>query len=374
MSITEIELENAFGPLDAPAVLAADEARKPWRAGQDVVTECAIGAACVPARLGGGWTDAYGLMRLLRPVFRRDVTTGLTLLTGVLRPGLLADEIAPLLLAGGTVAYADDGLPARGPVVIANSRTGSALVAAVGGRTVVRDEIPAEVRQLTLSACRGLDLATTGLIDGPGRPQDGWAHVASAVVCAGAAVGTLDTCLRLVLDFALHRELYGTKVVDLPHARGLLAGAYVDLRMADLLVSHAADAVDQRSDPGAVPYLVPRLLAAAARDLATVLGARFYLRRGPYALFGKCLRDLAMVRLLCDNRRGVRPDALVCQEIATADWARARLRGVDDEARPPLPEDVADELLPELLTRHRDGISFDANEVWLALHTSTDEE
>ena len=120
----------------------------------------------------------------------------------------------------------------------------------------------------------------------------------SRVVTAGAGTSLLEESLATVVRFARERRLYGRTVHDLPHARSLLAGAFLDLHVAQALTRTAARALHlaPRSAgrwAAATKYLVPRLAEDALGDLAVVLGARSYLREGPYAVVGKHLRDIA---------------------------------------------------------------------------------
>lgn len=121
-------------------------------------------------------------------------------------------------------------------------------------------------------------------------------------VLPGMAVGVLDSQLRMATHFALARTLYGRPVADLPPARSVLVDAFLDLLICDCLAMVAARALHVL--PGqtsvyaaAVKYLVPNLLHEANYALSTLLGARSYLRSGPYAAFQKNTRDLAVAML-----------------------------------------------------------------------------
>ncbi|MFE7482080.1 acyl-CoA dehydrogenase [Streptomyces sp. NPDC057552] len=120
----------------------------------------------------------------------------------------------------------------------------------------------------------------------------------SRCVTAGAGTALLEAALFGVHRFAAGRVLYGRPVSALPHARSLLAGAFADLQIAGALARAAARALHLY--PAAAgryaataKYLVPKLVEDALSDLAVLLGARSYLREGPYAFVGKHLRDIA---------------------------------------------------------------------------------
>ncbi|MGW6980812.1 acyl-CoA dehydrogenase family protein [Streptomyces sp. NPDC054932] len=116
-------------------------------------------------------------------------------------------------------------------------------------------------------------------------------------VLPGIAIGGADTQLRVVLRFALERRLYGMPIAELPYTRATLVGAYLDLLAGDCLALTAARALHVL--PGqtsvytaAAKFLVPKLIQEVSHSLATLLGARSYLRDGPYGIFQKNLRDL----------------------------------------------------------------------------------
>ena len=121
------------------------------------------------------------------------------------------------------------------------------------------------------------------------------------ILCAGLSLGAGDTALRLAVDFALMRRLYGGRVFDLPHARSTLANAFVDLLICDAVAISSARALQacpgQASVWSAVSkYFVPTMVEKVMRDLSVVLGARFFLRDGhAWNMFQKMVRDSSIV-------------------------------------------------------------------------------
>jgi alkylation response protein AidB-like acyl-CoA dehydrogenase len=111
--------------------------------------------------------------------------------------------------------------------------------------------------------------------------------------CLGAA----DTALRATLDFALARNLYGRTVFDIPHARGTLTDAFLDLLIGGCLATSATRSLhvvpDQMSVISAViKYFVPTAIDELMRNVSVVLGARNYLREGHWwGIFQKLFRD-----------------------------------------------------------------------------------
>jgi hypothetical protein len=141
-------------------------------------------------------------------------------------------------------------------------------------------------------------------------------------------LGAGDTALRLAVDFALTRRLYGGRVFDIPHARSTLSNAFLDLLICDSVAISAARAVQacpgQASVWSAVAkYFVPATIEKVMRDLSVVLGARFFLRDGhPWNMFQKMVRDSSIVSVFEGNSM-VQLQALGLQlEQLTAQTAR----------------------------------------------------
>lgn len=116
-------------------------------------------------------------------------------------------------------------------------------------------------------------------------------------VIPALALGAADTALRTTLDFARSRNLYGSRVSAMPQVRRTLVDAFLDLLIADCLVTACARAVHQTPEQmrlysAVVKYYVPHTLEETIERLATVLGARHYLREEHWhGIFQKLLRD-----------------------------------------------------------------------------------
>lgn len=119
----------------------------------------------------------------------------------------------------------------------------------------------------------------------------------------GLSLGAADTALRITLDFARDRKLYGTTVAELPHARSSLATVFADMLAAECLAIASARALqsvpEQMSLYSAITkFQVPTMIEACLRELAVILGARYYLRQDhALGMFQKILRDNALVSL-----------------------------------------------------------------------------
>jgi alkylation response protein AidB-like acyl-CoA dehydrogenase len=346
---------DATNPTGHDAVLAADDRGQPLAAGEAVLDRWGANAEYVPVALGGRLGGVDELVRRLRPVFRRDAGLGLghglTSLMAALPVWAAGDDrqrerLTTLLLGGERVcvafhelAHGNDlsgnelrartappGLRLDGTKQVINN-TGQAAAALVFARTGTRTgrehsllllddlrTLPARsftrLPRFRTAGLAGCQLGGLHFTDCPvpesavvGRPGDGVAVALRAFQvsrCVTAGVGTalLEASLFAVLHFATHRRLYGRTVADIPHARSLLAGAFTDLQVAQALAHGAARSLHLHPEvagryAAAAKYLVPRFVEDALGDLAVVLGARSYLREGPYAVVGKHLRDIA---------------------------------------------------------------------------------
>jgi alkylation response protein AidB-like acyl-CoA dehydrogenase len=350
--------ENPYG--DA-AVLAADEAAELLPGAERMLTDYGLGAEFVPAALGGRLDRVDSFARVLRAVFRRDASLalgyGVTSFLAAVAVWAGGDDeqrrsTAELLTGGGRLAIAYHELahgndfvrnefaavpdPATGGFrlrgrkeVINNAERAEALVLfsrtdpAPGSRS--HSVLLVDKRQLPPGAVEYLPRYSTVGVRGC---QIGGFSFDDCPVPAGALVGRLgegvelalrsfqitrsavpsmvvgdaDTALRSVVGFALDRQLYGRSVLEIPHARATLAGAFLDLLICDCLSLVGTRAVhllpEQTSVYAAVvKYLVPKLLGETTYDLSIVLGANFYVRQGEYGVFQKHVRDLPMTSL-----------------------------------------------------------------------------
>ena len=122
-------------------------------------------------------------------------------------------------------------------------------------------------------------------------------------LCAALSVGALENNLRVVMDFALERQLYRGNVFDIPNARHYLTGAFTDLQLSDAMgtaLSRALHVIPQQFSilSAVAKCFAPYKLDKAQKDLATVLGARFFFReKHKEGIFQKSLRDSQVVSL-----------------------------------------------------------------------------
>ncbi|UGQ57586.1 acyl-CoA dehydrogenase [Rhodococcus pyridinivorans] len=381
-------------PLGAHRIVEADERDEILVDAENALLGAGFDAHFVPADLGGRFESVPALVDTLRPVFARDAALGLgygiTTFMAALNVYAAGDgrqkrEIADSVLAGNKISVAyheldhgndftsnecaavqdEDILRLRGGKQLINNieRAHSAVVFArtdrvEGPRAHSLFLVPLDdpvidrttrYRTLGLRGCRlgGVDFGGVSLLDTDRIGARGAAveialrsFQVSRCIAAGAALGPVDEALFLVLKFARERCLYGRRLVELPHARAVLGDAFVDLLVAEAIVRETARAL-HTSPAGAgalcaaTKYLVPRMLEDTMRSLSVLLGARFYLRRGPYAMFGKHFRDIPALAI--GHAGGVSCQLTILSQLARI----TRLDGAD------LPDsDTADVLPP----------------------------
>ncbi|MDI6407484.1 acyl-CoA dehydrogenase [Streptomyces albus] len=350
-------------PLGLAALLAADERGELLAEAEEMLTGFGLNAEFVPRALGGRLERVDTLGRVLRTVFRRDASLGLgygvtSFLAAVAVWAAGTPEqrrrVADLLLGGGRLAIAYHEL-AHGNDFVRNEFRATPLADGSfvldGAKQVINNVVRAEAlvlfsrtsqepgsrshsvlfvekdrlpdggrrhlrylpRYATVGVrgCQnagvefsGCPVGADALVGGPG---DGVelalrSFQITRSVVPSMILGGGDTALRTAVGFALDRRLYNRSVLDIPHARATLVGAFVDLLVSDCLALAATRAVHLLPDQtsvyaAAVKYLLPKLLTETTYDLSIVLGANFYVRGGEYGAFQKHVRDLPMISL-----------------------------------------------------------------------------
>jgi alkylation response protein AidB-like acyl-CoA dehydrogenase len=349
----------------------------------------------VPAAFGGAWRDTHEITLLMRLVARRDLTVaighGKTFLGAIpvwldgspaqrdaLRAIIRDRGAVSLALTerdhGSDLAATDVTAELQGDRVVLsgtkwlinNATRGRALsvLARMAGTEpphpmsmvfVDKQQAPAGSVSPTdknyTHGIKGADISgvrfdrcalpASAIIGKPGR---GFSTVlrllqVTRIGCCPLSLGAADTALRATLDFALARRLYGRSVWELPYARHLIAGSFVDLLVAEAVAVTAARTLHvwpaQLGIASAIAkYFVPTMVEGLVRTLSVALGARFYLRGGHWdGIFEKLVRDNAIVGLF-DGSTVVNLDALGSQLHAVA-AARASA-DIDRDGRGPL--------------------------------------
>ncbi|MEU6769237.1 acyl-CoA dehydrogenase [Streptomyces sp. NPDC046853] len=361
------ELEKRLGdptdeqnPVSYARLLEADEAGEISPAGERVLDEAVLNADFVPREHGGRLERIDTLVRVMRQVFRRDVTLGLGYGVTSFMAGVNVwtsgsaeqrERLARILLDGGKVSVAyhelahgndfvrnefeakdgpDGGFLLSGEKQVINnadraaawvlfsrtsqapgSRSHSVVFAERAGLDAGSYRVLPRYDAVGVRGCHlsGLHFDDTpvpadALVGDRGMGVElalrAFQITRSAV--PGMALGAADTSLRTVVSFALGRELYRKSVMDIPHAKATLSGAFLDLLACDSLSLAATRAVHLLPDEtsvyaAATKYLVPKMLTETMHDLSIVLGARFYVREGEFGIFQKHIRDLPVLSL-----------------------------------------------------------------------------
>jgi alkylation response protein AidB-like acyl-CoA dehydrogenase len=360
-------IESAFGdpydpdnPTGVDAILEADRAAQLCDAGERVLDGLGLNAEFVPVDLGGRLRGLDTMVRVMRTVFRRDVSLGIgygatsfMAAVNVWAAGSPEQrrELADALLRGekAAVAYHElahgndfvrnefsaerrpgGGFALRGTKEVINNADRAEVLMlfartspAPGSRShsvlmVRRDEFdPARVEVLpryTAVGVRGSHLAGLSFDDQPVGQSALVGELGQGVELAlrsfqvtrsavpGMAIGTADSSLRTAVRFAVGRQLYKGSLMQLPQAKATLSAAFLDLLTCDCLALAGVRAVHLLPEEtsvyaAGVKYLVPKMLSEAMYELSIVLGARFYVRDGEFGIFQKHVRDLPVLSL-----------------------------------------------------------------------------
>jgi alkylation response protein AidB-like acyl-CoA dehydrogenase len=307
----------------------------------------------IPARWGGRAIDIENSLHLMRQVARRDATVATALSISSLSympiwvagseeqrlyyasqvssgakmswglserdhgSDLLNNELTAVPVEGGYLVTGEKWLIGNATLadfIVLHARTRPAGGPA-GFTLLVLDKrsVPAaQVQTLPgerLHGLRGIDMSGVRL-DGCfipesariGREGTGLeialqaSHAVRSMITS-IALGCTDTALRLTLDFAVNRQIFGARVSEIPYTRRQLADSYAELLIGEAVAMTSARSLQVCPDQSSVfsaisKYFVPTLLQGSLSRLAVVLGARHYLREHPrYGLFQKALRD-----------------------------------------------------------------------------------
>ncbi|MGS0741769.1 acyl-CoA dehydrogenase [Glaciimonas sp. GG7] len=116
----------------------------------------------------------------------------------------------------------------------------------------------------------------------------------------GITLGPVAYALNLAIGYAGQRHLYGKPIAKLPFVSAVLAEARLELYIANLLTHTVAACLHQVPAQMSVyaslcKFIVPKKMRQVLQRLSSMLGARFYVCEGPYALFEKIVRDYAVM-------------------------------------------------------------------------------
>ncbi|MEV7541032.1 acyl-CoA dehydrogenase [Streptomyces sp. NPDC089915] len=360
------ELEALLGdpsdpanPVGYTALLEADRAAVPFAAGEALLDEFGITDEYVPRSLGGRLDGMDTLVRIMRPVLRRDV--GLAMGHGMTTFMAASDVwaagssrqrhwLAALLRGGGKAAIAQhetahsndyvrsqitarrsprgylisggkpmvNNLERAGALVlfcrtdpVAGSRSHSVVLLDSEQLTDARTTVTARRTHVGLRGCRwaGVEFADspvpeTALLgeEGSGIETALRSFQISRTVISATAVAALDTSLRTAVRF--DRENSGGwqgRGID-GRTGAALTNAFVNLLLYDSLAVVATRALhllpaETSVYSAALKYLLPRVLTETMYDLSIVLGSGFYTREGTLGIFQKHVRDVPVLSL-----------------------------------------------------------------------------
>jgi alkylation response protein AidB-like acyl-CoA dehydrogenase len=171
------------------------------------------------------------------------------------------------------------------------------------------------LHKVRLHGTRGMDLCGIGFSDtklgedaligklGAGLDLTLKAFTVSRTGCAGRSVAAADTALRVTIDFARDRRLYGDTVLAISHAKNQLALAFAQLLLCDSIVIATARGLSVTPSQAAISacvckYLVPTLCEQIIAESSVILGARFFLREDHWlGIFQKVQRDNQLIGL-----------------------------------------------------------------------------
>ncbi|MFD7505024.1 acyl-CoA dehydrogenase [Streptomyces sp. NPDC059850] len=348
---------DGTNPVGFAALLRADERGEMCAESERALDAYGFNAEFVPVELGGRLSRLDEVVAALRALYRRDPSLGLgygmSSFISSVNVWLAGDEkqrlmAADLLLgnhriaaayhelahgndmAGAECAVIDaEGVPVlRGrKEVVTNVRRAQGLV--VFART---DERPGsrshsqvlldkraldrgllrDLPRFPSSGMRGVQLHGIEFVDCPlpphsilGRPGDGLetamrSFQITRTVLPAVMCGPVETGLRVALNHLTTRRLYGAPAAELPFVRSALAGVFADLLLVECFGAAAIRAVHVLPGEASVLSSVYKhfgsaVLLDAMNNLSELLGAHFYLRTGPAAIFQKLLRDVRLV-------------------------------------------------------------------------------
>jgi len=183
------------------------------------------------------------------------------------------------------------------------------------------------------------------------------------------AVGAVDSALRIVVNFARERRIYGGTVLEIPHARGVLCEAVAEIfacEAASLVCARALHVVPDQASfwASVVKYQVPTTMERLLRSLAVVLGARHYLREGhAHGMFQKTLRDVGILSVFDGNTLvNLSNIALHAAALARGDEAAPAFLDAVRLLTPVPPFDASRVTLMARAVRGPEGIARDAIE------------
>ncbi|WP_067456137.1 acyl-CoA dehydrogenase family protein [Actinomadura macra] len=348
-------MNDEAGPFSYKAIVEAEERDEIPPGAVDAVRAWGFPAYLVPSGLGGRLTTLEELFFVTRGISRRSVTVAVmygsgllavnpvwlwgnaaqrkTVADGVLRGDFAcfgvseADHGSDVMASESRAEQEGDGLVLNGTKWPVGNATKGRFVTTYA-RTGTRDfslllvdkrELAPEcwsvlppVRTVGL---RGHDLSGVAFTNARlpascviGRKGSGLVQTLKTLqitrtAIAALSVGTMDAVVRIGIEYARRRTLYGSGIYNIPVIRDHLVKAHLDLLIAECVAIPVARCLT--TAPGRlslwssiVKYFVPVLGEEVVASIATVLAARGYLREGvAHGVFQKLQRDHAIASI-----------------------------------------------------------------------------
>ncbi|WP_216858494.1 acyl-CoA dehydrogenase family protein [Actinomadura verrucosospora] len=348
-------MDDEAGPFSYKAIVEAEERDELPPGAVDAVRAWGFPRYLVPAGLGGRLTTLEELFFVTRGISRRSVTVAVMYGSGLLAVNpvwLWGDDRQRAAVAEGVlngdlacfgVSEADHGSDVMASESEAVSEDGALVLTGtkwpVGNatrgrfvttyaRTGARDFSLLLVDKTTLDpgswstlppvrtvGLRGHDLSGVAF-DGARLPADcvigrrgaGLVQTLKTLqitrtAIAALSVGTMDAVVRIAMEYAHQRTLYGAGIYRIPVIRDHLLKAHLDLLIAECVAIPVARSLTVA--PGRlslwssiVKYFVPVQGEEVVASMGTVLAARGYLREGvAHGVFQKLQRDHAIASI-----------------------------------------------------------------------------
>lgn len=247
---------------------------------------------------------------------------------------------------GSHAGLPDAALRAR-PAFRRSVSAGLDALAPVIGRLGLPGVVDAGVGDLIVtSALRSYGFTGAAAAPAAGAPAPAAATV-QAVVPA-AAIAAAEAALHEAVQYARGRHLYGATVLDIPHARSLLASALADTVAADALSSAALRTAETGVPAAATAvalsaHLTCLLLGESVLQLSVLAGSTFYARIEPFEVLEEFARDVPALAVLVPALR----DPLSSVGADLAPWC--------DAAHPAAPGSLDAPGLADAIAAHAPG-------------------
>lgn len=137
-------------------------------------------------------------------------------------------------------------------------------------------------------------------------------------LCAAFSLGAFDTTLRVVMDFAVSRNLYQHPIINFPVYREKLSQCFADMLACECLsfaINRAFHFIPGQFTlfSAIVKSYVPCTIEKDIQELSSLLGARYYMRdEYLFGIFQKQLRDCATISLF-DGNTAINQHSIILQ-------------------------------------------------------------